>query len=120
MACRMPDAPRPCEVTATPRGARQLYPEWPLAATRAVERDLVVEVAAALMRIDASHPAGPTSHRTRHADRTVLTLAPCDTPLSDSAAWICQLLAPSSQIAGRAPSDSLALGGMRALAEARR
>ena len=41
------------------RGARQLYPEWPLAATRGVGRDLVVEVAAALMRINASHPAVP-------------------------------------------------------------
>ncbi len=38
-------------------GARQLYPEWPLAAARGVDRDLIVEVAAALMRINASHPA---------------------------------------------------------------
>ncbi len=36
---------------------RQLYPEWPLAATSIVDRDLAVEVAAALMSINSSHDA---------------------------------------------------------------
>ncbi len=36
---------------------RQLYPEWPLAATSIVERGLAIEVAAALLRINGSHRA---------------------------------------------------------------
>jgi hypothetical protein len=38
-------------------GRGQLYPEWSLAAARGVGRELIVQVAAALMDINATHPA---------------------------------------------------------------
>ncbi len=37
--------------------AGQLYPEWPLAALRHMPTDIVVSIAAALMKINRYHPA---------------------------------------------------------------